>query len=33
MKRDVCVDAFDNVVPAVRFRAVFWHKSTFSARE
>jgi hypothetical protein len=25
MKRDVCVDEPDSDLPAVRFRAVFWH--------
>ena len=33
MKRDVCVDAFDKVVPAVRFRPVFGHESAYNARK
>jgi hypothetical protein len=33
MKRDVCVDDSDSQLPAVRFRPVFRHGSTISARQ
>jgi hypothetical protein len=33
MKRDVCVNEPDSNLPAVRFRAVFWHGSAISSCE
>jgi len=32
MKRDVCVNEPDSTLPALRFRAVFWHESAIIAR-
>ena len=32
MKRDICVDALDQSVPAERFRAVYWHVLGFAKR-